>query len=155
MAMIIVPKPNTIAPAVNEVRYSEPGVDIYNGVTFLGKGNLFITTSSITWINPENGSGINLSYFDISCHAISRDTTTFGHPCIYMMIRVNELVGSSNEELANYLDQYPEDYEEIRMVPAQEQSLEIIYNMLCECQALNPDPTDNGNHNGASDEDMV
>ncbi|XP_053213643.1 methylosome subunit pICln-like [Panonychus citri] len=149
--MIITLQPNIITPDPDSIRHLENAVSLYNGNTFLGKGNLYISEQTLTWINPEDSSGINFTYFDITCHAISTDQSTFDHPCIYMMVQVenfkepkngqsiNQEGDGDNDEGEDEEEFEPDDYEEIRLVPENRQSLQLLYNILCVCQTLNPD----------------
>ena len=50
-------------------------------------GTLIITTSRVVWM-PSNGQqrvqGFSLFYQAIAMHAVSRDTSDFPHPCLYV-----------------------------------------------------------------------
>ena len=56
-----------------------------------GSGTLFLTTENITWLNAadaggETGKTLSFHWRSILMHAISRDTSSFPHPCIYCQV---------------------------------------------------------------------
>jgi hypothetical protein len=57
-----------------------------------GKGTLYITTQNVRWISPEAGEqfrgGLTLHWRSILIHAVSRDPSSFPHPCMYCQVRL-------------------------------------------------------------------
>jgi hypothetical protein len=52
-----------------------------------GVGTLFITSKHVIWLSAGDASkGYSMDYYFISLHALSTDTTTFPHPCIYCQL---------------------------------------------------------------------
>ena len=54
------------------------------------RSNLMIfflpVSSCVAWQKESDGLGFSLQYPGISCHAISRDLSSFPHECLYLMI---------------------------------------------------------------------
>ena len=42
--------------------------------------------SCVAWQKEDDGQGFSLQYPAISCHAVSRDLSSFPHECLYLMI---------------------------------------------------------------------
>jgi hypothetical protein len=54
-----------------------------------GSGSLFLTTENITWISASDaGKALSFHWRSVLMHAISRDTSSFPHPCIYCQVRL-------------------------------------------------------------------
>lgn len=106
----------------------------------VGNGSLFITESEVSWLNTSS-QGFGLQYPNISLHAISRDTTTFPHECLYLMVE-----GKLIEEERNEDDEEEEDDElattEVRFVPGDKGALDVMFTAMSDCQTLHPDPDD-------------
>ena len=43
--------------------------------------------SCVLWVSSD-GTGFKLAYPNISIHAVSRDTASFPHECLYMMLDI-------------------------------------------------------------------
>ena len=108
-------------------------------------GTLMITTSRVVWM-PSNGQqrvqGFSLFYQAIAMHAVSRDTSDFPHPCLYVQLDAEQNISEVSEALrqgggpANGVKRQrgggeadepaeeaedeaePVDYQEVRLVPA-------------------------------------
>lgn len=42
-------------------------------------------SSALSWTSDDQSEQISLEYPDISIHAISRDTSSFPHECVYLL----------------------------------------------------------------------
>ena len=52
-----------------------------------GSGTLFLTTEHITWISAsEADKALSFHWRSVLMHAVSRDTSSFPHPCIYCQV---------------------------------------------------------------------
>jgi hypothetical protein len=52
-----------------------------------GSGTLFLTTENITWISAsEADKALSFHWRSVLMHAVSRDTSSFPHPCIYCQV---------------------------------------------------------------------
>ena len=108
-------------------------------------GTLMITSSRVVWM-PSNGQqrvqGFSLFYQAIAMHAVSRDTSDFPHPCLYVQLDAEQNIsevsealrqgggpangvkrqrggGESDEPAEEAEDEAePVDYQEVRLVPA-------------------------------------
>lgn len=90
-------------------------------------GTLFITNKNVIWLNTNNiEDGFSVDYPHISMHAISRDDENFPRACVYCQLD----------------DDKEESIPELRFIPHTSEAVDTIYNALCECAALNPDPID-------------
>jgi len=131
----------------DDILHTEPNAAAYEHGIGLGVGTLYISKSVLVWIST-NGQGFALQYPTISMHAISRNTSGFPHPCIYMVVETpkergsdgGEHNGSTQEESDE--DDDDEQSTEIRFVPSNITSLDTMYHALSECQALHPDEND-------------
>jgi len=133
-------------------------------------GTLMITTSRVVWM-PSNGQqrvqNFSLSYQAIAMHAVSRDTSDFPHPCLYVQLDAEQNISEVSEALrqgggpANGVkrqrgggetdapaeeedEEEPVDYQEVRLVPAAQSdaTLDAMFKAMSEGAALNPDPDD-------------
>ncbi|KAF6019298.1 CLNS1A [Bugula neritina] len=119
--------------------HTECHTEAYTNERSCGSGTLYITESHVRWINSE-GNGFKLDYPSISIHAISRDTTTFPHECLYMILDVKL---DADGDPADEGDESDSDSggTEVRFVPAEKQNLDAMYQAMCACQELHPDLT--------------
>lgn len=88
--------------------------------------------------------GIIIPYQALVTHGISNDINAFPDRCLFLTIdasKVNFKAPSSVEDMEN--DDDDDEYECIylRMVPAND-SLSIMFQMMTECQEMNPDEDD-------------
>merc|ERR1719424_1075526 len=130
-------------------------------------GTLMITSSRVVWM-PSNGQqrvqGFSLYYQAIAMHAVSRDTSDFPHPCLYVQLDAEQNISEVSEALrqgggpANGVKRQrgggesdepadeaePLDYQEVRLVPAapSDATLDAMFKAMSEGAALNPDPDD-------------
>ena len=52
-----------------------------------GSGTLFLTTENITWISSSDADkALSFQWRSMLMHAISRDTSSFPHPCIFCQV---------------------------------------------------------------------
>ena len=52
-----------------------------------GSGTLFLTTENITWISSSDADkALSFHWRSMLMHAISRDTSSFPHPCIFCQV---------------------------------------------------------------------
>jgi len=128
------------------------GTSAYVGNTLVGNGDLLIAESCVCWVN-ESGQGFTLLYPQISLHAVSRDLSSFPHPCIYVMLdgKLNDFGrdthNGSGDAPANADDDSNEEDEdsnitEIRFVPARSESLDHMFKAMTEGNQLHPDEED-------------
>lgn len=103
-----------------------------------GHGVLFIAEDKLTW-RSNNGNGIVLYYPSMAVHAISKDTSTFPHECMYVMY--NEALLSANND-ADSEDDDEAEISEVRFIPSDSDSLKKMYDAMCDCQCLHPDEED-------------
>ena len=124
--------------------------------------------SDVSWSSCDETERLSLDYPRICVHAISRDTTAFPSPCVYLLYSASPpdsaSSGSDDEGDTPDLDELPPT--EVRVVPPNSDqcmtfylekltlkrifcafslslsctAVEIIYSAICECQLLYPDP---------------
>lgn len=115
-------------------------------------GTLYITTKRLIWLSDTDLHGYAVDFLSLSMHAISRDPEAYPVPCIYTQIEVDddfeygdedgdESVDSDNHEAGDLTK-----VKEMRLVPSDANVLEHLFQTLCDCAALNPDPE--GEHEG-------
>lgn len=113
----------------------------------LGFGSLYITESRVSWLN-EAGLGFSLDYPNIALHAVSRDLTAYPKPCLYVMVDGNIQDDEVDESDDDEVDDDDEAITEIRFVPEDANSLDILHQAMSDGNMLHPDPDDS-----LSDED--
>jgi len=125
---------------------------------------LFVTESCVCWIN-ENGQGFTLRYPEISLHAVSRDLTSFPHPCLYVMVdaKLNAFAKDNmnrrNGDAANVPDDSDEEDDEeggiteVRFVPEKADSLDLMYQAMSDGNILHPDEDDSFSDEEGCEED--
>uniref|UniRef100_A0A0N4ZJX5 Methylosome subunit pICln n=1 Tax=Parastrongyloides trichosuri TaxID=131310 RepID=A0A0N4ZJX5_PARTI len=126
-----------VSPPNDGVRYTEEDVQLFFDTQKVGNGILYIGERNVVWIENGKSLGIQFSYHALVTHGISNDTTAFPDRCLFLTIdgsKTNFNISSSENEDEN-------DCVYLRMVPS-EDSLNIMYQMLSECQELNPEEDD-------------
>merc|ERR1712013_927294 len=69
------------------VRHTEPNTTLFYGQRDRGKGTLLITEHHVVWKGaPSSNDVVTFRYPSISLHAISRDTSSFPHECLYVLL---------------------------------------------------------------------
>jgi len=51
-----------------------------------GQGTLFVTTKHLIWLSLDHSVGYRMDYPYVLLHAVSRDTSSFPHPCLYAQL---------------------------------------------------------------------
>lgn len=128
----------SFAPPTEGVQHEEKNTGAFIGQKAHGTGTLYIAESRVSW-RSDAGEGFSLEYPAISLHAVSKDTSTFPHPCLYLMIDAkldDEEEGSDNSSEGG------DDsgaMTEIRFTPQNTESLDAMFHAMSDCQALHPD----------------
>ena len=76
------------------VVHTEHNTTLFYGQRDKGKGTLYITEHHVVWKgchdnnhgNHDTTNVLTLQYPSISLHAISRDTSSFPHQCLYVLL---------------------------------------------------------------------
>ncbi|GIL88781.1 hypothetical protein Vretimale_19626 [Volvox reticuliferus] len=106
-----------------------------------GSGVLHLTTRRVVWVSSQpSGPAFAMRYRQLMVHAISRDPASFPKPCIYLILDEGseDMMQPADEE--EDADGEAEDIPaEVRLVPAEENRIDEIFKVLCDCAALNPD----------------
>ena len=76
---------SSLPPPTEGVRVEQPSTAAHMGSRALGSGTLYIAESRVAWAGTD-GQGFSLEYPHIMLHAVSRDTSAFPHPCLYLMV---------------------------------------------------------------------
>jgi len=74
-----------INPPTEGIRHKQTETAAFFGESDFGSGTLYISDSFLIWISND-GRGFTLPYPTISMHAISRNTSNFSRPCIFMIL---------------------------------------------------------------------
>lgn len=136
-----------LPPTTEGVRHEQAETTAVLDGQRLGCGTLYVAETRLTWLNGS-GLGFALEYPSIGLHAISRDVSAYPQEHLYVMVN-----GKLSEE--NESEMPAEDEEdcgseedgavtEIRFVPTDKNALEPMFSAMCDCQALHPDPEDQG-----------
>ncbi|KAK0060937.1 methylosome subunit pICln [Biomphalaria pfeifferi] len=125
------------------IQHRETSVNLNIENVDIGTGTLFITESFVLWLDSSD-QGVQLDYRLICLHAISRDLNAFPHEhllCHY----VGKLPGINDEnndesDGSNEADEESEgELIEIRFIPENKDSLQVLFDSLANCQTLHPD----------------
>jgi len=141
--MTISPAPGTMlvlaaaqAPT-DGVRLSQAATVAYVANENLGPGTLYITESVVSWCGGD-GRGFTVDYPSISLHAISRDLAAFPHENLLLMVD-GDVTGNTEGDGDGSDDSPTSD---IRFVPQDKGALNLMYQSMCDCASLHPDPND-------------
>ncbi|GBG85556.1 hypothetical protein CBR_g40194 [Chara braunii] len=135
----------------------QPDVSIVLGDSVVEEpGTLYITTKRIIWFSEavpdpvKSCKGYAVDFLSLGMHAISRDTEAFARPCIFAQIENGSMCEDypdndepDEEEVVDGVGLPEVDLSrvsEIRLVPEDTTVLDRLFQVLCECAALNPDP---------------
>jgi len=116
--------------------HTEANTTLFFGDRDRGKGTLYITEYHMIWRGSDAADDtLTLEYPSISLHAISRDTGSFPHECLYVLLESADMVSEEERD--------PEaEVTEIRFVPVSGDNIKAMYDAVTECQELHPDPED-------------
>merc|ERR1712013_353361 len=132
------------------VVHTEHNTTLFYGQRDKGKGTLYITEHHVVWKgchdntgNHDNNNVLTLQYPSISLHAISRDTSSFPHQCLYVLLEspLTDRDEAAADEEEEERDPQAEVFE-VRFVPEDSNNIKAMYDALAECQELHPDPED-------------
>uniref|UniRef100_A0AC35UHM6 Methylosome subunit pICln n=1 Tax=Rhabditophanes sp. KR3021 TaxID=114890 RepID=A0AC35UHM6_9BILA len=129
-----------IAVPTEGVRQVEENVVLFEDKNNIGVGTLYICEHVILWQLLGTETGIEFDYKALNIHAVSSDFTVFPEICLLLMI---------DGTLTNFYELSEEEIETNTNYPTlilrfvyQDGNVYDGYNMLSECQALNPDEDD-------------
>jgi len=138
-----IPQPNN-----EEVKHREPNTSAFLKQNNIGKGTLFVAQNRLSWMT-DNGQGFSLEYPNISLHAVSKDLNNFPAECLYLMVDDPNASESESDDDDNGSSKL----NEIRFVPDDKNSLEMLFKAMSECQLLHPDPNDSISEEEDDDDD--
>jgi nucleotide-sensitive chloride channel 1A len=125
-----------------------------------GMGTLYVTTKHLIWQSLDGSVGYRMDYPYVLLHAVSRDTSSFPHPCLYAQLddeveeeafqsaRMRQPAADSASAAAAAGDaaedeedeaEEPNPISDLRFVPENSGVLDALYRAVSECAALNPD----------------
>ncbi|KAG8232639.1 hypothetical protein J437_LFUL012599 [Ladona fulva] len=115
----------------------------------IGDGTLYITESALSWVNRVSGEGFSLDYPHVVLHAVSRDTSSFPHENLYVMLDIpwdepgeNKAQETSDENGDDDEENSTSNVTELRFIPNDKGMLDAMFHAIRECQALHPDYLD-------------
>ncbi|KAK1273501.1 Chloride conductance regulatory protein ICln [Acorus gramineus] len=128
-----------------ELMHVQPGVSVAlgNRAADSSSGTLFISTKRVVWLSDvDRSKGYGVDFVSVSLHAVSRDPEAYSSPCIYCQIdrgdNADEESDGSDSECDGDLDL--SKVSEMRLIPSDPNQLDNLFNIFCECAALNPEP---------------
>lgn len=144
--------PDLSAPTEG-VLHQQPNTQLFVNQRVVGSGTIYIAESRLYWSKDGETRGLSLDYPHICIHAVSRDTTSFPHPSLYLMLdyKLEDAVvglGADNGHANNDDDEEDDDDQsamtELHFVPRDQELnvLETMYKALNKAQLLHPDPED-------------
>lgn len=152
-------------PPTEGVVRQESNCKAFVGSNDFGLGTLYIAESRVSWVGADS-KGFSLEYPAISIHAISRDMTAFPYQCLYLMLNgdLEEKDHSADSSSATEEGQHSrnsnggdeddddddgggddnedEKITEIRFVPQDVTTLDVMFAAMSDCQILHPDEQD-------------
>ncbi|KAL9338371.1 hypothetical protein Peur_070140 [Populus x canadensis] len=134
-----------------DLMYVQPGVSIVIGNRSPeSQGTVYISTKKVVWLSDvDRTKGYAVDFLSLSLHAVSRDPEAYSSPCIYTQIETGEDGNESEDsdsESSDALDL--SKVTEMRLVPSDPGQLDTLFQILCDCAELNPEPIeDNEEHN--------
>ncbi|KAK7089957.1 methylosome subunit pICln-like [Littorina saxatilis] len=130
-------------PPTDGIRHEQVNTTVEIDGKDFGNGTLIISESCVAWQKESDGLGFSLQYPGISCHAISRDLSSYPHECLYLMLdgKLPDTEPAPDEQEDDDEDSEA-NISEIRFVPADKTMLQPMYSAMSACQALHPDPED-------------
>ncbi|KAK1262546.1 Chloride conductance regulatory protein ICln [Acorus gramineus] len=125
-----------------ELMHVQPGVSIALGNRAPEpSGTLFISTERVVWLSDgERTKGYGVDFVSISLHAVSRDPDAYSSPCIYCQIDKGDDEESDGSDSECNEDLDLSKISEMRLIPSDPSQLDNLFNIFCECAALNPEP---------------
>jgi len=154
----------SLGPPEEGVRMKQDNTAVFINRKSLGMGSLYISEARVSWVGIT-GQGFSLEYPHIALHAVSRDLTQFHSECLYLMIDVR-LVDSDGTPMSTPTssnagsddegneDDSEEGMTEVRFIPDDRGSLDQLFAVMSECQALHPDPEDSADSGQEEEEGM-
>ncbi|MCJ8742249.1 hypothetical protein PDJAM_G00079960 [Pangasius djambal] len=143
-----------VSPPREGVRHEEVDITAVLDGKRLGSGTLCVAESRVCWVDGS-GVGFSLDYPSISLHAISRDLSAYPAEHLYVQVNSRHQEAAKDDEVkakeeadgGSDDDEDDDDvstgaFTEIRFVPNDKGSLEKMFMVMSECQALHPDPDD-------------
>ncbi|KAF9668252.1 hypothetical protein SADUNF_Sadunf15G0109700 [Salix dunnii] len=126
-----------------DLMYVQPGVSIVIGNRSPeSEGTVYISTKKVVWLSDvDRTKGYSVDFLSLSLHAVSRDPEAYSSPCIYTQIETGEDGDESEDsdsECNHALDLLK--VTEMRLVPSDPGQLDTLFQILCECAELNPEP---------------
>jgi len=129
---------SSFPPPTERLQHVQKSTQAFLNERSCGTGTLYIAEEKLSWIDDQTKDGFSIEYPSISLHAVCRDTSQFPHECLYCMTEFPlEEAPESNED-----EDDASQIGELRFVPDDKTSLHAMYESLCACQILHPDPED-------------
>jgi len=145
---------SSFPPPAEGVRLKQENTQAVVQDKSLGNGVLYVAESRLSW-RAVDGTGFSLEYPAISIHAVSKDTSSFPHECVYLMVDgdIGQGDGTNSGSDSSGDDENSTKVSEIRFVPEDSSALDLIYRAMCDCQVLHPDQNDSLSDAGEDDEE--
>lgn len=99
--------------------------------------HLHTTHSRLVWLPADGAPGLAVGVRAVALHAVSTDRD--GPPCVVALLDDGGDEGGGGGDDDDDGDAAPSP--ELRFVPTPPTTADAIFAALCECAALNPDPT--------------
>lgn len=111
--------------------------------------------SRLCWAKTDGSdSSFSLDYKHIAIHAVCRDTSQFPRSHVYVMVDSELFPEDAEESEEEDETADPEDKcTSVRFVPANLDSLSVIYKAISDCQLLHPDPQDESDNEPPEDDE--
>ncbi|KAI9598018.1 regulator of volume decrease after cellular swelling-domain-containing protein [Syncephalis fuscata] len=120
------------------IRHHQPNVTIQAVPALepsLSKGDLYVTESRLVFFSATDGKGIALEYPAIGIHAIARQPTDHA-PCVYCQVDGSLAMTPASDDDEDDKD---DEVTEVRFIPDDFSTLDVLFEAISECTALHPD----------------
>uniref|UniRef100_A0A0A9ZD01 Methylosome subunit pICln n=1 Tax=Lygus hesperus TaxID=30085 RepID=A0A0A9ZD01_LYGHE len=143
---------SSFSPPTEGIKHEQPATIVVMNDKELGKGTMYISQSSLSWVDHGSGNGFALEYPHISIHAVSRDLASYPRECLFVMLDTNVDFSDARPN-GDSEDEGEDEITEFRFIPDDAGALDRMFQAMNECQLLNPDPNDSISEEEEDDED--
>ncbi|KAJ2157893.1 hypothetical protein GGF46_004179 [Coemansia sp. RSA 552] len=115
-----------------------------------GFGTLQVGEECLTFYSDKAGKGFSLDYPSIVIHAVARDPADTPHLYCQLdcLLPASDLTANGDNEP----DSDEEQFSELRFYLEDAHSLDDMFNAMCRCAEMNPDPASTSDEAGSDDD---
>ncbi|XP_026462128.1 methylosome subunit pICln-like [Ctenocephalides felis] len=137
------------SPPTSGIMYNEENTTLRVNHAPVGCGTVYLTETTLCWFNTTQNRGFSIPWKNVIMHAI----TSTPDAAIYMQVDFKfswENATNENNENGESEDDEP-IMTEMWLLPENKDNLNQIYQIMNECQIMNPDEENKDDSGGDSD----